>query len=250
MSSTLITHLDHNGQAQIKLTDTSNATQISASDPINVKIDNHQLIIQSQNTNSNLTVSLFNSNTGGFSVSNNGINFSCNGLNFSNQNHVNISCNNNCVIINGVEYQPIKPISTSEVEYKKEWQIDNPIKLESINVSGSGKCSVISDSILNHDQLTCNVSGSGRALFGQSLYGTTLFRHLNINLSGSGQIESTSEALSTICNLTGSGQIKLKTILDRFCGTVTGSGTIRFTHNHKCQINRNITGSGQIIESN
>lgn len=88
-----------------------------------------------------------------------------------------------------------------------------------ISVSGSGTCKIID---ANLETLDCNVSGRGD-IIGQN----TICQNMK----------------STVC---GTGDVKNFFVLTKFTGRVSGTGDIKVSVADQCQVNKTISGTGDI----
>ncbi|MEO1052632.1 MAG: head GIN domain-containing protein [Bacteroidota bacterium] len=108
-----------------------------------------------------------------------------------------------------------------------------------ITLSGSGN---ITFTIDNSDQINTVLSGSGGIVLSGDVD-----NHI-INVAGSGNVQSFNlESQTSSVNISGSGSADVN-VVNALVATIVGSGNIRYRGNPT--IERNISGSGNVIDAN
>ncbi len=154
---------------------------------------------------------------------------------------------NNILYINDVEFKEDSKNKQQE-ELKENEYLEYPLERESIsniNVSSSAELEIKDLTILNCENLSITIQGSG--LF-ETTFDGYFVKNLILNVQGSGELHINKfQSDCCYCSILGSGDIFLRhsdfNILDL---NIVGSGDIRGISTTTNSISKNIVGSGDI----
>lgn len=175
---------------------------------------------------------------GGNSVSVSGSNININSSLDHRDFNVTFNGKHGRIVLDGEDASAPKPVDPN---YSTTWVIYNDKKLKTIRISGSSIV-VFQTKMILEETLSVSITGSGDLHIPESK-----FISVNCVISGSGDIslhESTVQEF--YATISGSGDIKHFHALNKVEATVSGSGDITGTCEKNCEIEKYVSGSGEI----